>query len=274
MMYCFPRAVGDAASMPGRVCAGAQVRGPVFSVASVTQTNALGAAQATRPALNKIADLIERFGEDTGSKRLKVGDVRTLGFISTWENGVMRRYGTLKGEESDPAVNVVNVENRPPWEQVIFMVKDMSLPIVAVVSKAAVAVMSQRGYSRIDVNYYPRSSVTELPLLDVAPMSSSSSSSGVESVAGAFPSNEEATSSCEANRNEDGEDADVTIPFAFPPIARGGDALTAAEQIVYQFEVKHLCICLFYVLGHQLVTHPCIYPVVTQEQSAHSRAIV
>ena len=155
----------------------------------------------------------------------------------------MRRYGTIKDDESDPAVNVVNVENRPPWEQVIFMVKDMSVPIVAVVSNEAVAVMTQRRYTRIDVNYY--SSVTELPQFDVVSTSSSNSSSGVGSVAGAFPSNEEATSSCVADRNEDVEDAVVTIPFAFPHISKDNKGQTAAEQIIFQFEVSHLCDFVF-----------------------------
>ena len=54
-------------------CTGAQERGSVVTVASVTQKNALGAVQAARPALNKLVDLIERLGEDTGFKRLKVG---------------------------------------------------------------------------------------------------------------------------------------------------------------------------------------------------------
>ena len=217
-----------------RSTAGALKRGSVHSIASVTHNNALQAAQSTRPALKDLADLIKRFGEDTGSKRLKVGDIKTLGFVSAWENGVMGHYGTLKGEESDPGVNTVTVEHRPPWEQVIFMVRDLTSPVVAVLCNEVVAEMTRRGYARVDVNYY--SSLTELPQVDAE----SSSSSGIESVAGTSATVEEVTGSREVNTNEDeGEDTNVTIPYAFPRIATAKTDPTAAEQIVNQFEVKH-----------------------------------
>lgn len=84
--------------------------------------------------------------------------------------------------------------------------------------------------------------MTELPKLDVAASSSSCVVSKFSMDAAVASSiNGEATSSFEADTNKDGEDADVTIPFAFPRIIKGGGAPTAAEQIIYQFEVRNLC---------------------------------
>ena len=68
----------------------------------------------------------------------------------------------------------------------------------------------------------------------------SSSSSGIESVAGTSATVEEVTGSHEGNTNEDeDEDTNVTIPYAFQRIATAKTDPTAAEQIVNQFEVKH-----------------------------------
>jgi len=198
------------------------------SFGGVSQANALQAAQGVKPVC-KLFELCERVELDLGLKRHKVGDVNFLN--AKWES-LMRERGTQRDEETDPGVNVVKVEHRPAWDQLIFMGKDMDTAIVSVRCEEAAAEFARQGYKRLEMKYY--SSRHEIPVSETA---ASSRSGSIEQRAPSEVSGKGAL----ASEGDGGEPVpeSVTVPQAFPNLNTSG-CPTAAEQIVEQFEVCYV----------------------------------
>ena len=118
-------------------------------------------------------------------------------------------------EEAADGINIVQVEHRPPWEKMVFMMKNGSMQLVGVPNEEMAATLSTQGYKRVTVAFY--STGADLP-------GGSADKSG-------------------AAEEEDDNDMQlapvvVTIPNALPGIKAGANDPSAAEQVVEQFEVS------------------------------------
>ena len=201
-------------------------QGEESTINNVSISNALEVAQGTRPPCATLGGLLARFEEDTGSKPGVVGNIKTLDFEKKWL-ALMKQYGVYVAEMTESGVNIVKVEHRPPWDDLIFMMKSGAKDVVAVLSTEAAAKLSQFGYMRVHVSYYSSKDSIPTALLNVAA----------------------AEADADIAAEEPAAEVVVTVPDVLPSIKHKS---TAAEQIINQFEVSFRS-CLFWLVIHSEV---------------------
>jgi NADH dehydrogenase/NADH:ubiquinone oxidoreductase subunit G len=206
---------GKAAKRRRTDCVGGGLGSEPTTLNDISASNALEVAQGTRPPCATLGDLLVRFEEDTGSKQGVVGNIKTLDFEKTWL-ALMKQYGVYVAEMTESGVNIVKVEHRPAWDNLIFMMKSGSKELVAVPTPEAAAILSQRGFMRVNVTYY--SSKDGLPA--------------------AFFNASAEEAEADTAAEEPAAVVAVTIPDGIPSIGLKSMDETAAKQITNQFEVS------------------------------------
>ena len=150
--------------------------------------------------------------------------LRSRHWLPSWfgRRSHIEKHGVFIAEEDADGINIVQVEHRPPWEKMVFMMKNGSMQLVGVPNEEMAATLSTQGYKRVTVAFY--STGADLP-------GGSADKSG-------------------AAEEEDDNDMQlapvvVTIPNALPGIKAGANDPSAAEQVVEQLEVScnQCCIC-------------------------------